>query len=321
MMRKVLAFVLLATMTLTTGAVFAAEEAPATEKTDRFTVMKPAEDAAAPAEGEAAAPEASGEKAAAEATTGDKVAAETTTDAKATAETTTDAAVTAEDNAFSMISEDGQLVIHINDKTPVTFEDGKSVQEALEGKTLAELLDGRKLTVTYTIATRSMPPQTSPEKVVVLYEEITVLPQPVTPVVPEGTITGEVLIDGIVVEAPAAYLKDEVVMLPLRAVAEKLGFDVTWDAATRSVRLGNAINLSIGQDYYTVGKMAPITLGTAPQIVNHSTFVPMDFIGTVISGYEASVENGQVMIKATPVKEPKVDETAETEATETEATE
>jgi hypothetical protein len=40
----------------------------------------------------------------------------------------------------------------------------------VEGQTLAELLDGRKLIVYYSVTTRSIPPQTTPEKIVILYE-------------------------------------------------------------------------------------------------------------------------------------------------------
>ena len=84
---------------------------------------------------------------------------------------------------FSMISQDGELVIHINPDTPIQFEDfvplgdtaegmTKSVRDVLFGQSLAQVLDGRKMTVCYDITTRSIPPQTSPRSVVVLFEDI-----------------------------------------------------------------------------------------------------------------------------------------------------
>ena len=94
---------------------------------------------------------------------------------------------------FSMISEDGELVIHIHADTPVNFEyelyrsddpqDGKTseVREMLFDQTLAEVLDGRQLVVTYAITTRSIPPQTSPISVVVLFETAVHLPAQVEP--------------------------------------------------------------------------------------------------------------------------------------------
>jgi len=89
---------------------------------------------------------------------------------------------------FSMLSEDNELVIHISDDTIVYFEDHvplsddeadgmtQMVRDVLFGRTLAEVLDGRNLTVTYTITTRSIPPQTSPISVKVLFEGIVPLP-------------------------------------------------------------------------------------------------------------------------------------------------
>jgi len=78
---------------------------------------------------------------------------------------------------FSMLSEDGELVIHINEETLIYFEDFILVRDVLEeGQTLAEVLDGRNLVVTYAVTTRSLPPQTSPISVKVMYEGIMPLP-------------------------------------------------------------------------------------------------------------------------------------------------
>ena len=73
---------------------------------------------------------------------------------------------------FSMISEGGELVIHIRDNTLIYFEDFIMARDVLEGQTLAELLNGRKLVVTYAIVSDSLPQQTSPISIKVLYEEI-----------------------------------------------------------------------------------------------------------------------------------------------------
>ena len=55
-----------------------------------------------------------------------------------------------------------------------------------------------------------------------------------------------------------------VVMVPLRAIAETLGFKVQWEGVTQSIMLGNSISLKIGNDYYTYARMAPIELRTSP---------------------------------------------------------
>jgi len=92
------------------------------------------------------------------------------------------------DVEFSMISEDGELVIHISPDTPVYFDDyvpmgdeadagmTRDAREVLFGRTLAEVLDNRNLVVTYAITTRSIPPQTSPISVRILFETAVHLP-------------------------------------------------------------------------------------------------------------------------------------------------
>lgn len=50
-----------------------------------------------------------------------------------------------------------------------------------------------------------------------------------------------ILVDGEPLEAPTAYISaDGLTMVPLRAVAEALGCDVTWDSATRTVSIASA---------------------------------------------------------------------------------
>jgi hypothetical protein len=163
-MKKILALLMIAAMTFGTTFAFAADELPATEMTDRFTVME-----------------------------------------------------VNDDGTISMINHGRVLVIHINDDTPITFEDGTDARERLEeGQTLAELLNERMLVVTYSITTASLPPQTSPDSVVIMYEQIQPLPETV------DTLNGEIVVEGEIIDAPAPYLKDGVVMVPLRAIAEKL---------------------------------------------------------------------------------------------------
>jgi len=90
---------------------------------------------------------------------------------------------------FSMISEDGELIIHIHEDTTIDFEDyvpaseeegneelTTNVREVLFGRTLEEVLEGRNLVVTYAVETRSLPPQTTPISIVVLFETAVPLP-------------------------------------------------------------------------------------------------------------------------------------------------
>ena len=86
------------------------------------------------------------------------------------------------------------------------------------------------------------------------------------------------------------------VYVPIRAIAEALGFTVHWDEAARMVVLNNFITFEPGKDYYTYARMAPIELGTAPVLTNGSTYVPLSFFTEVARVNNAYVFEGQVVV-------------------------
>lgn len=86
-------------------------------------------------------------------------------------------------------------------------------------------------------------------------------------------------------------------MVPLRAVAEKMGYTVDWDGEKQAVTVGNdtwEIVLHIGLDSYVgvtkikdaVGMTAPQSYGTAPKIIEDTTFVPAKMFE--LMGYQYS---------------------------------
>ena len=114
-------------------------------------------------------------------------------------------------------------------------------------------------------------------------------------------LNGELVVNGEIIEgAPEPFWLDaengSVLMIPVRAVAEALGYDVYWDAAEHGVRLGVAVNLWIGSYEAHVGRMAPIELSAAPLIKDGRTFVPIDFIRNVLGQY-AYVFEGQTVVE------------------------
>jgi hypothetical protein len=185
-----------------------------------------------------------------------------------------------------MLSYDGGLKLNLSDETEIVSADGT----AYEGS-----LFDRKLVVLYTFTTRSLPPQTTPHKVIVLNE----VAVPIGEVITDGQaieIT-ELVVENATIVAPLPFLDENgVVMVPLRAVAEALGYSVGWDDKTGSVTVGIAMTLTIGRDYYTFAKMAPLELGTAPVIVDGRTFVPLHFFREVMGLNNAYVFEGQVVI-------------------------
>ena len=112
----------------------------------------------------------------------------------------------------------------------------------------------------------------------------------------EIELNGEVVInDEVLADHPAPFVYDNTIMLPLRAIAEALGYDVTWNGELQSVMMGVGINLWIGQTEVHRGRMAPLEISAPPVIIDGVTFVPMDFFRTVV-GLDAFWFEGQVVV-------------------------
>lgn len=178
-------------------------------------------------------------------------------------------------------------------------------------------LDKNDLIVFYSVSTKSIPAQTTPTKVVVLGENEIALKQieaaknatpaptaaPETTVAPEVTEAPQVSYAGLVnvvigdKNVSDVYAKDNTTMVPLREVAEAAGFTVTWDAENRAVILNDGVySLKIGENSYIKGKMMPLTLSAAPEIVNDLTYVPAEFFAEVTES--ATVDGTSLVVTA-----------------------
>lgn len=180
-----------------------------------------------------------------------------------------------------LVSSDKELKLNISDTTEIISQDGT---------VFSGVLHDRNLVVTYGITTRSIPAQTNPTKIVVLSEKA-------------DTVIGDVskmdtVVNNKKIEAPAAYVNEKgTVMVPIRAIAEALGYDVIWNNEQRSVELGNkGISFKIGEDNYLYLKTAPIQLGTAPEIKEGSTYVPISYFRDVLGMNNAYVFEAQIVI-------------------------
>ena len=178
-------------------------------------------------------------------------------------------------------------------------------------------LDKNDLIVFYGVSTKSIPAQTTPTKVVVLGKNEIALKQieaaknatpaptaaPETTVAPEATEAPQVSYAGVVYvvigdkNVSDVYAKDNTTMVPLREVAEAAGFTVTWDAENRAVILNDGVySLKIGKNSYVKGKMMPLTLSAAPEIVNDLTYVPAEFFAEVTES--ATVDGTSLVVTA-----------------------
>jgi len=105
------------------------------------------------------------------------------------------------------------------------------------------------------------------------------------------------------------YIKGVVTLIPVRAITEQLGCDVTWDGETRTVTVSKnniEIKITIGsRTVYVNG--SPVELNTAAEITCGRTFLPLRFIAEAM-GLEVSWDgDNQVIDIDDPAEEP-VDE-------------
>lgn len=95
------------------------------------------------------------------------------------------------------------------------------------------------------------------------------------------------------------YIKNDAIMIPLRIISEALGYKIQWNDEARTVELSNGphwIIVKPGEDYYSFGKMAPVTLGTPAEISEDRTYVPLNFLTDILKVEAAMDETGVISI-------------------------
>lgn len=124
------------------------------------------------------------------------------------------------------------------------------------------------------------------------------------------------------------------IMVPLRAIAEKLGFTVTWDKGVVTVTgQERYVRLTIGKDEYFAaptqeGMMGAslFSLGCAPYVTNGRTYVPVELFNTLLGCKEGTItlEKNTVKISTdsgsmntVQIPNPFTDHTTLSEATKT----
>jgi len=120
---------------------------------------------------------------------------------------------------------------------------------------------------------------------------------------PNIDMTGwPIVVDGVQIKAPAAFqTEDGIVMVPLRAITETLGYEVLWDTGTRSVTVNEIITLIIGDsNYHKADAENWVTIkGPEPVLKNGSTYVPLLFFSNILElpyafAYEGWIEINSV---------------------------
>ncbi len=106
-------------------------------------------------------------------------------------------------------------------------------------------------------------------------------------------------VNGKLLEGAQTYVNEnDRIMLPIRAIAEELGFTVGWDAGRITLTKGPVyVTFAIGEDGYTFARTAPMQIGQAPELTDEKTYVPSNFFDEILGGEININQNGQIEIK------------------------
>lgn len=148
----------------------------------------------------------------------------------------------------NLVSTDNYLKLKIAEDTLLVNEEGQAVE--------LEDIYGKPVLVFYGAATKSIPAQTVPSKVVLLDIE-------------------EETEDAGVISETDQEEPEEVSMIALRDTAEELGYKIEWNGQERSITLtkpNQTIGMKIGDDNYSLNKSLR-KFGQAPVLKDGVTYI------------------------------------------------
>lgn len=213
------------------------------------------------------------------------------------------------------ISSANQFRLNIGEETEIVFQGG----DAFEGE-IVELI-GRKLVVEFFVSHRDIPETIpNPVKITILYERAvhptieidrdydpwhSVLwwSEDSDPANYDIIITLFGMARGVPNARHATLDGSEFPnYVPLRPIAEILGFATSWNAARREITVGSPrgeIRMQAGSRYYTLTTPAGITITTtldAPRIIGGRTYVPLQFFSEIFGFNNAWWSDGNVAL-------------------------
>lgn len=185
-----------------------------------------------------------------------------------------------------LLSSDGSLKINQSDNTIIVDKDGNKLKK--------EDILNKDLIIFYSIVLESYPAQTTPEKIIVIDKEVEAIDNI------EIKILDKMIIEEkeITLEKSLYENEEGVMMIPLRQIAETLGYEVIWNNEARSVELIKGPQWSlvtIGKDQYNFARMS-IKLHTAPVIKDSTTYVPYDFLNEALRVNVEITDDGKIEI-------------------------
>ncbi len=173
------------------------------------------------------------------------------------------------DDGLVIVTEGGSKEITLVNNAQVLPYRTKNIVRA------EDITKGSKVLLWYDAVTMSIPAYAASEKAVILeIAENEALDAPSIDFIFDGT-------EGI-------YEKDGIKMIPLRAVAEKLGFKVDWVEESFSVIISKdafSSQITIGEIFGGLNK-AVLKLEVAPELTGDKTFVPLSYFDELLKALE-----------------------------------
>ncbi len=189
------------------------------------------------------------------------------------------------------LNKDGDLIVSFSKDVPLTPYKTKQIV------TIDDIQVGTQLFIWYDIVAMSYPGQTGATKAVLVGQEEGLGVRAVyTPMAGVDTVSVTIQDKAIQLGSKNPIDQKGLLMLPLRAVAEDLGFKVTWNGKDQSILLNDGTvktTLYIGDDSYfkassqAIGLTQNFRLGVAPMLVGNSTYVPAALFNLLYSNNEA----------------------------------
>lgn len=166
-------------------------------------------------------------------------------------------------DSMRFLNTDGDFVITISKDTPIT-QLGSEQTVAL-----TEIKKGDLLFTWVGIAAMSYPAQAEAESVAIVKQSIDQIP------------------DTIDLSPTGIFTQNDQMMIPLRIVFEHLGFEVSWDAASKTATIDNGkikSSVTLGKDQYQIedSQEPAVNCGAAPVLINATTYVPLQFVEIII---------------------------------------
>ncbi len=193
--------------------------------------------------------------------------------------------VTKTEDAVEILSEDGSYLIRATEETEVVPYKTRNIVS------LSDIKEGSVFLAWADVVTMSLPGIATPSKIVLFPEAAPEIVEPAKGVY----VNGEALVADIKVDGGVSFV-------PVRAISEKLGYTVTWNAEERSVVIEkDAEGLKIVLDSADVTTLSVARsasqLEKAAALIEGTTYVPASFF-KLLTGSEVSVGDGFFGIEA-----------------------